>query len=368
MSGNKKKATDLDFDSNDQNETDVYSEMFDLNFEQDEIEEEQNFQNQFKDFDNFSNNEDDPGVDAPANDEDDAEDDQDEDDAEDDQDDQLNFDDAPEEGDDEDLDFNVEEFNAKMKTNFKTAKEIRESLNKQDENKAPEEDDILREAEEQISTFESYIALDDYDLMEKQFTAIAAGQGKDLNNEDVKLDIQDQLSQLADSGKLELEAFKLKQKMKDDFLNPAKIKKTEIETKRAKEKALRETEEKEAVKNTLSEIFASNEFYGVDLDAKLINETYKDINSGKFEKDILSNKKDLVELALMWKTKNTIFEKASGLTYSDGLKSVLENYKSKKNSTDKVVNAQRVASSRGKKSTDEGLVSTLLKGHVVEGD
>ena len=62
--------------------------------------------------------------------------------------------------------------------------------------------------------------------------------------------------------------------------------------------------EKEAVKNTLSEIFASNEFYGVDLDAKLINETYKDINSGKFEKDILSNKKDLVELALMWKTKN----------------------------------------------------------------
>ena len=81
---------------------------------------------------------------------------------------------------------------------------------------------------------------------------------------------------------------------------------------------------------------------------------------GSFINTLQSDPKLLSEIALMAKVKENIFKKSSGRTYNDGVASVLNEYKKRKESNDDktVVKAQKMGTAGT--DTQKGLIDAIL--------
>lgn len=67
----------------------------------------------------------------------------------------------------------------------------------------------------------------------------------------------------------------------------------------------------------------------MDLEQKTIKDVYKDLNSGEFLKQVQEDPKMQAQLALMYKMRDELSKKASGLSFSDGMEAVLDEFKNK---------------------------------------
>lgn len=269
----------------------------------------------------------------------------------------LNNEKEEDEENQEDNEIDLEKFNKKLETDFKTIEELKSFLKKENSSENKEEKE-LEEINKQLEIYEPLIKLDDETLMRRQFESVALQEGKDLNDEDVNFEIEEQIQELKETKTLNLYAKNLREELKNKVINPSIEKKNKIEE--AKERRIQEEKKKEEeeIQNNLIDIYKSKQFFGIDIDKEKVKEVYKNVSSGKFLDLISNDKKALSELAMMWFNRDQISKKASGKSYSDGIKSVLDEFSSKKEK-DTIARAQQKGSSGGS-SKSKGLINDLL--------
>lgn len=340
---------------NNQDEDQDLNPEFDMfDYDQDKIDDEEIEQNERDlDLDGVE-----PAEDASAPDP------EEEDDEEGEEDDELFTDESEDEIQDDELsEDELASFNKKLNTDFKTAQELKDFLNKGDQKEAANTEEAdYEKASNTLEWYEPILKLNDADLMREQYKSIAIGQKKDINDEEVQDEIEDQVQELIDSKTLSLHAKSLRDDIQRKVVDPAKEQKSKIEKARTDREVQKKQSEKEEVQNALADIFKSKNFFGLEPDKEKISQAYKDISSGKFLTEIASDRKALAELAMMRLYKEEIYKKSSGLNYNDGIGAVLNDYKAKnkKTGTNPVVAAQRKGSIASSDKS-EGLLSALIK-------
>lgn len=259
---------------------------------------------------------------------------------------------------DDEVKLDLENFNKKFNKNFQTEEELKAFIEgKEVEDNSKNDDTILEEAEIQLSILLPLLELGPEDLMRKQFETIALQEKKDLNDEDVKIEIEEKIQDLIDSRTLNLEYRDLKRQL-DGIVQKAESNKTAIIQKREQLEQEKIKSEKEQIQKELINFHGMKSFYGVKLDKETVANVYKKISNGKFIENLQTDKKAMAELALMAEVKEIIFKKSSGLTYNDGIASILNEFKAKEKANP-IVKAQ----SRGTAASAEGqngLINAIL--------
>jgi hypothetical protein len=276
----------------------------------------------------------------------------------------LVFKDAEETKKDDEEDFDLKSFNEKLGKDFKSTKELKDFLDGKENTPSKEEEDTeqveYEKAQSTIEVYDPILKSSDEDLMRKEYEAVAMNAGKDLSDLDVQEEIEDKIQEMVENGTLDLRARQLREDITKSVLAPAINKKKEIETQRTEREAAAQAAEKQNLQDALAEIFNSESFYGLKPDKETVAKVYQKINNGEFQKT-LQDKKTVAELAMLHEYKEEIYKKASGLTYSDGLKSVLDDFKGKKEEkgSTAITRAQRKGSSGGSDAT-QGLIASML--------
>lgn len=275
----------------------------------------------------------------------------------------LNFnEDENQEGDEEeesDDDFDLKSFNEKMNKNFKSQKELKDFLKSKDEKEEVNNDEeIIRTSNQAIEYYTPLLQKNDKELMHAQYEAIAVSENKDINNPEVQEEIEDKVQSLIDSYELSVQASNLRDKLKD-LVSDAKGKKQEIERKKTDLEKAKDQKRKESLQNKFADIYSNKEFFGVHADKKNIEEVYKKVSSGDFIKELQNDPAKLAEVAMLYNMKEKIHKKASGKTYSDGLKEALDVYD--KTKEDKAISrARKNGSNSGSGSSNSKLVSDFI--------
>lgn len=283
----------------------------------------------------------------------------------DDDDDEFNFENKQKNEDDDEDDIDLKAFNKKFNQSFKDEEELKSFLNEKEEKEQADKDkEIYEDAVSKIETVSPLLKLSDYDLMKRSIQHQFMKDGKDLTNDEIQIEIEEEVQSLVDNKIIDIKAESIRsalQKLVDDATGT----KDKIDTAREEAQTAKEKAEREELQNKFVELHGVKNFYGVKLDRKLIEETYRDVVSDKFIKELQADKGAIAELALMSRLKEQIFKKASGLTYSDGLKAVLDEFKTKVEK-DPVANAQKRGGTGSPANSGDDLIESILYGDTVE--
>jgi len=279
--------------------------------------------------------------------------------------DSFNFGEEEEEQAEGDItDEDLASLNAKFGTDFKSAEEFRTALKAQD-NKADDKTDEqkLESAETTLDYYQKLVdpqVMNDEGLMRKQYEMVAAQEGKDLNDEDVQYEIENQLQEIIDNRTIGLHAKNLRRDIKELKIDPALNTKQEIvKRKEEAENALKRTR-KENIENAVVDIHNSKSFFGINPDKKTLSKVYKSVNSGEFLEKVKGDPKLATELAAILEYREEIYKKSSGLTYSDGLKAAIDAFeKNEENNTASTLTKAQRRGTSGSASTQQGLISAL---------
>lgn len=272
-----------------------------------------------------------------------------------------------------DDEIDIEKFNKQFNTNFKKQEDLKDFINsKEKEKETNEEDKKLEEADNTISFIEPFLKtnaqgdylVNDETLMRKQFEAIALQKGKDLNNSDVIDQIETELADLINSGVLKYEARELRRTLDSNLKEAKQSKSTIVETRQNREKEEIKSFNESVQKEFLA-FHANENFYGVKPSKEKILEAYRNVASGKFLKELGNNRKLIAELALIDVFKEEIFKKSTGLTYNDGMKAIIDEFKSG-NKKNPIVSAQKRGTLGDKDKSQKGLIDSVLYTKPVE--
>ena len=277
--------------------------------------------------------------------------------------DDINFESAKNE---EEL-IDLKAFNKQFNTKFTKQEELKAFIDKKENTEETTKDDVTIENADNYMALvgpvmkmdnEGRYLLGDEALMRKQFEILAVRDRKDLNSEDVQLEITTDLQTLIDSGTLKYEAKDLRRSISDNVTKVTGEKNTIIK-KRADVKELAQGEFKQDLQKEFIALHGMENFYGMEnIDKKLVAEAYRKATSGEFLES-LKDKKVLAELSLMAELKEEIFKKSSGLTYDDGMKAILDEFKSKKEKTP-IAKAQKRGTTANSPDTQKGLIDSIL--------
>lgn len=278
--------------------------------------------------------------------------------------DKINF-----EGKTEEQVIDLEAFNKQFNKEFQTEEELKSFMDGKTEKIETQDDELVyTQAEAHIAALEPVLDKDaqgrwkvnDEELIRRQFQTKAANDdGLDLNNEEVQIDIEEKVQALVDKGVLNIQAEHLRDKLVS-LLESTKTVKSGIDEKRATEKEASEKIDKEDLQKEYIKINNAGKFFGIDLNKKGIAEAYQKASSGEFIESLKTDKHAVAELSLMSYFKEEIFKKASGLTYNDGIKSVLDEY-SLKQKENPVIKAQQRGS-----IASAGVQDALIEGLLFE--
>ncbi len=277
--------------------------------------------------------------------------------------DDINFESAKNE---EEL-IDLQAFNKQFNTKFTKQEELKDFINKKESTEeASKDDEVIESADNYINLVSPLLKMDrqgrylvgDEALMRKQLEQLAVADRKDLNNEDVQLEITTELNSLIDSGHLKYEAKDLRRSISENVKKLTGDKDV-ITTKRTNATALVQKEFKQDLQKEFIALHGMENFYGMEnINKKLVAEAYRKATSGEFLES-LKDKKVLAELSLMAALKEEIFKKSSGLTYDDGMKAILDEFKSKKKDTP-AAKAQKRGTTANNQDTQKGLIDSIL--------
>lgn len=270
---------------------------------------------------------------------------------------ELNFEEEEEE--DEALKLDVEAFNKKLNTNFKTEQELIDFMKSKDDEgaKGPTDDEIINDADLAIKYYSPLVLLNDKDLMRKQFETLAINEKKDINDEDVQYEIEQKLQDLIDSYDLSNKASQLRDRLKG-MITDAEGKKAEVIKKQEDLVIAQEAKQKEELQKAFIDINANKKFFGVDVEPSRLTGIYKEVSTGKFLEKIKSDPKLLVELATMAEYRDEISKKAGGRSYGDGVRDILDEFKVKKE--DRSINRAQQRGSDGSSNNSKDLIKGFL--------
>lgn len=256
-------------------------------------------------------------------------------------------------------DFDIEVFNKKFGKNFKSEEEVKNFFEGKQENQKEETtlEDNIAEVSNIVSILQETIDLSDKDLMREQLKNEAKKAGKDVNNEDVQIEIEDELDELESNRVLDTKASLIRLKL-EQVLNIKNQEKNSLISKKQQIISEKENSEKQKLQGALVEFLNKENFYGMKLSKEIVSDVYKEIRSNKFLESIKNDPKELAELALMKRFKENIYKKASGKTYADGMKAILDEFKIREKDNP-IVRAQRKGSS-GASDNSKDLIDSIL--------
>ena len=208
----------------------------------------------------------------------------------------------------------LEDFNKKLNTDFKTEEELKNFMNGKDAEEAEtKEATDLEAAQSDLDYYEPLLSLSNEELMTRQYESYAVSEKKDLNDEDVKYEIEEKVQKLIEPPKKKVE--------------PAKAIQATISAKKEQDALDFAKTEKEQLQNAFAKVYNNQNFFGVKVSKEDITQEYKKVQSGEFMKELQSDKEAVAELALFRRYKEVIFGKATGMKYEDGVKAMLDEFK-----------------------------------------
>ena len=214
----------------------------------------------------------------------------------------------------------IEDFNKKLGTNFKTIDELKESLKKTDEISEKEKEDAeYRTLNNKVILYDKYIGMDNEELIRNQLLTQARQEKKDIEDKDVLDDIEEQIQGLKDLRQLDSMAETLRsnlQNQKEKVVQSIE----KIDSKREKTEQEIARKNRDNLQTVLADIFDKKEFFGVTVTKEDIQDVYKDITTNKFFDSVNGNQEVIAQLALFLKYREQISTITNKPTHSDKLK------------------------------------------------
>lgn len=250
------------------------------------------------------------------------------DDEEEDEDDENVFGEEEDEEDEEDdTEFNEKElelFNKKLGTDFKTVDDLKKSFNTQDKENASEKEAAeYKVLENKVNLYDRYIGMNNETLIRNQLTSQAIQEKKDVNDPDVVQEIEDKIEGLNDLGQIDSFADTLRsnlQTQKEKTLSAIE----KIDNKRVESENIVAKKNIDDLQNALSDIFVQKEFAGVTISKEDIRDVYEDIRTQKFFDRINGNQEMIAKVAMFLKKEEEIQKLGKRPTHSDNTKTAFE--------------------------------------------
>lgn len=263
---------------------------------------------------------------------------------------------------DETEDVDLAKMNKLFSKEFKSQKEFADFANAK---KAGEdttiEDDLFEKATDSIAVYDRYLGMNDQALVRENLKQLAVNDGKDVNDEFVAQEIEEEIQVMEDSRTLALNA----KSVRTDLENAKKLSQADIqgiEAKRTERKEAATKSRNEILEGAVVEFWGKENFYGVKLDKQSVYDTLEDVKTGKFIEDLQKDPKALVEIALLTRNRKHVYQKSTGLSYSDGIKAMTKELGDNSGRGGIIPNGSRNANGgAGGVDDDEEFMRALLK-------
>ena len=262
-----------------------------------------------------------------------------------------------EEEENELTDKDLESFNKKLGTDFKSVDDLKKSFKKEETESEEKKEAVLYDnLKEKVFLYDKYIDMDNESLIRSQLMSEAQAKKLDINDPEVIESVEEKLEGLRDLEQLDSMAETLRANLiaqKDKVETQV----TAIDQKReASEKAVM-AKNREDLEVALSNIFVNKTFYGADLKKEDVLEFFKNITTGKFHDRVNNNQEMIAQFAMFVKFKDVISKKANGPTQSDNTKREFNLLKQESSK-----NSRSVANARG--TSTSGSPSDNLKAFI----
>jgi len=237
------------------------------------------------------------------------------------------FDEDQDDEDEDNEDFSdteLEAFNKKLGTDFKSVEDLKASFQAKDtESEQSKEDAEYEVMTNKVSLYDRYIGMDNENLIRNQLLSQATAAKKDINDPDVIAEIEEKIEGLNDLEQLDTMAETLRsnlQSQKDktqSSIDSIDNKRTEVSNASARKNV-------DDLQNALSGIFDQKEFMGITVTKEDITQVYEDIRSNKFFESINNNQEMIAKVAMFIKHEAQISKLVNSPTHSDKTKSAFD--------------------------------------------
>lgn len=218
----------------------------------------------------------------------------------------------------------LEELNAKLGTDYKDLKDLKAAYKTEDSSAELKE---IEEDRTYINYFKSVLDTKQYNdrrivfedkRMEEQ------DKGRDITDQSVLDEIEAEISLLESSGSLPYAAKSIRQTVQQ-ALRQREEKVSAFDAKQEASKQQTEAQKKEAIQESISEVFKSGSFLGITPTKEDMIDIYKDISNNKHIEHLKSNPKDAVQFALFKRYQSVIEKNLGKPSYKAGVKDTLDN-------------------------------------------
>jgi len=226
-----------------------------------------------------------------------------------------------EEEDEENLnEKDLELFNKKLGTDFKSVEELKKGFSKQEEDSETKKEEVeYKILTNKISLFDKYIGMDNENLVRNQLLSQAAQEKKDTTDPDVLEDIEEKIQGLNDLNQLDSMADTLRSNLLNQKDKTAAAVK-QIDDKRIASENEIARKNTNDLQNALADIFTQKEFLGITVTKEDIHDVYQDIKSNKFFDSVNNNQEMIAKFAMFLKYEKQISELGKRPTHSDKTK------------------------------------------------
>lgn len=232
-------------------------------------------------------------------------------------------DDNPGDNNNNDDDLDLEDFNKKLGTDFKSADDLKRALKKEDTvDEKAQEQRTFQQNQGNIDRFNGYLKLDDRELVRLDITAAFVQEKKDVNDPEIIQQIDEKLDALEDLNDIKSRANLIRTNLQS-AVNKYNSENSSLQGKWDAETQKIADNNREQLQNALAGIKQKGEFFGVAVDNDTLKRVYRDITSGRLFDKINSDQGIIAELGLFLEFREQISKNSGGPTYSDGVKAVI---------------------------------------------
>lgn len=251
------------------------------------------------------------------------------------------------EEDDSDLtEAELNAFNKKLGTDFKSVDDLKKSFNKEETESEEKKEAVLYDnLKEKVFLYDKYINMDNESLIRSQLMSEAQNKKLDINDPEVIDSVEEKLEGLKDLEQLDSMAETLRANLLSQK-DKVETQVTSIDKKREDSEKATVAKNREDLEVALSNIFVDKTFYGAEVKKEDVLEVFKDITTGKFHDRVNNNQEMIAQFAMFVKFKDVISKRANMPTQSDNTKrefSILKQEQGKNSRS--VVNAKGTSAS-----------------------
>lgn len=214
----------------------------------------------------------------------------------------------------------LEAFNKKLGTNFKSAEELKANFQKEEtQTEQQKEDAELQTLSNRVKLFDNYIQMEDKELVRNQFISDARVAGKDINNQDVLDEIEEKIQGSEDLGTLATLATTLRSNL-SNAKNNAQQGVDAINSKRQQSQQQTAQQNVASLQTAFADILTEGEFMGIAVDKKILSDVYKKVRSEEFFNSVNNDQRKIARLALFDHLEEEFKKGAKTSAHSDEVK------------------------------------------------